>query len=176
MATKSTRYEKRPFLQWFVITLAYVVCTYFALQFNILQTMWHTDVTYMTSVIAAWFVATCLFLGYATWRYDPKKSNVAYADVGLGKTSAFLATLLGLLGTAIGLSIQVKTMGHVDLSNPANIVGFIGKISESLGSALYATISGIVAAYGITLLTTNLEYFADIDDGSSVPPEQEPMD
>ena len=158
------RYEKRPFLQWFVITLAFVVCAYFAFKFNILQTIWHVDFTLMTSVIAAWFVGTCLFLGFATWRYNPRKPTRAYADVGIGKTSAFLATLLGLLGTAIGLTIQVRTMGHVDVSNPANILQFITAISEALGSALYATTSGIVAAFGITILTSNLEYFVDVDD------------
>src|SRR6185437_12377580 len=61
--------KHRCFLQWFVLMLAYVGIAFFAVQYGLPQLIFHTDVTYMTSVIAVIFTATALYLGFASWRY-----------------------------------------------------------------------------------------------------------
>lgn len=161
---------KRCFLQWFMLVLSYTVAAFFCVTAGLAQAVWDADVTHITSVIAIVFVASCGYLGLTSWRHDNidntqlgsalKVAEVS-ADTNFGRTMAFIVTLLGLLGTAIGLMFQAKAMGQLDVSNPQNIVGFIGTIGSALSTALYATASGIIACIGITLMNLNIEYFID---------------
>lgn len=155
--------NRRPFLQGFIITLSYLTGAFFAWYYNFLQTIFKTDFTHMTSVIAIVFVITCVYLGFAAWRCE---SNIqrAIADVALGRTMAFIVTLIGLLGTAIGLMVQVKAMGSIDVSNIQNVLQFIATIGTALSTALYSTVCGILASIGITILNSNIEYVIDSND------------
>lgn len=157
------RYDKRPFLQWFVLALAYSVAAWFSWKLGVLNTIWHVDFTYITSMIGGVFVATVLWLGYHTWIYDPTNTRRAQAAAGIASTSGFIVTMLGLLGTAVGMRYQVAEMGHVDVANPANTLIFITQISSALGTGIWSTICGLVACVGITVVNSNLLYFVDQD-------------
>jgi hypothetical protein len=52
--------DRRCFLQWFVLLLSYAAAAFFAGYCGLLQSIWNTDVTYMTSVIGTLFVAAVL--------------------------------------------------------------------------------------------------------------------
>lgn len=159
----------RCFLQWFVLCLSYIVAAFFATYFGLPQAIWHADMTHMTSVIAILFVAACGYLGFASWRYDSNPDPVtkfatAIADSNMGRAAAYIVTLVGLLGTAIGLMYQVQAMASIDLSNPQHVLEFVGAIGAALSTALYATACGIVGSVGITMLGSNLEFFMHRDD------------
>jgi hypothetical protein len=161
--------DRRCFLQWFVLALAYVSAGIFAFRFGLPQLILATDVTYMTSVIAGIFVATVAYLGFASWRYRPYNlmdwrgsgnGAAAAADVGIATKASYIVTLFGLLGTVIGLQHQVGAMASV---TPENIMGFLADVSTALGTAFYATGCGIVASIGIIAMAANLEYFLERD-------------
>lgn len=163
---------KRCFLQWFMLLLSYAVAAFFGVTAGLVQAVWYADVTHITAVIAVVFIVSCGYLGLSSWRYDRIDASAlgstlqfreVLADTNFGRTMAFIVTLLGLLGTAIGLMFQAKAMGQLDVTNPQNIVGFIGTIGAALSTALYATASGIIACIGITLMNLNIEYFVDRD-------------
>lgn len=160
------------FLRWFCITLTYSVMTFFGYYLGIFQNIWHVDFSYMTSVIAAVFTSTVGYLGYASWKLHHGKNGEiarllrATADVGVGRNAAYIVTLLGLLGTAIGLMTQVQAIGHLDVSQVSNISSFVSSIGSSLGTALYATCSGIVASIGISVLCANIEHYLDMKSAS----------
>jgi hypothetical protein len=69
--------DKRCFLQWFVLLLSYGTAAFFAAYYGLLQSIWRTDVTYMTSVIGAIFVAAALYIGFESWRFE-SKGTIAY--------------------------------------------------------------------------------------------------
>ena len=92
------------------------------------------------------------------------KFATAIADSNMGRAAAYIVTLVGLLGTAIGLMYQVQAMASIDLSNPQHVLEFVGAIGAALGTALYATACGIVGSVGITMLGSNLEFFMHRDD------------
>jgi hypothetical protein len=71
--------DKRCFLQWFVLLLSYAAAAFFAGYYGLLQSIWRTDVTYMPAVIGALFVATVLYVGFASWRFD-RYRPVQYTD------------------------------------------------------------------------------------------------
>lgn len=152
------------FLRWFGIVLAYLTASFFAWYYGVFSDVYTVDVTHITSVIGVIFVISVAYLGIASWRADVRPSN-ANADAALGRTLAFIVTLVGLLGTSLGLMLQVKAMGSIDVSNVQNVVGFVATIGAAFGTALYCTVSGILASIGITILTSNLEYYLDnLDD------------
>lgn len=160
--------DRRCFLQWFVIALAYCAITLMAFDYGVPQSIFQTDTTYMTSVIAAIFVVAVLYLGYASWRYDALlriapsmtrlRQNTADADIGIATKASYVVTLFGLLGTVMGLQHQVQAMAAV---SPDNLTPFLTTVSSALGTAFYATGCGIVASIGIIAMAANLEYFAD---------------
>jgi hypothetical protein len=165
--------EKRCFMQFFVIALSFAVVAFFSGYYGILTKIWQTDVTYMTSVIAAVFVASVLYLGFASWRFDErpriglavitKDSARAIADTGIGKGAAYIVTLIGLLGTVIGLSLQLQIMAGIQVGNQASMMKAFALVASALGTAFYATGCGIAASIGIYLVTLNLDWFIDRD-------------
>src|SRR5271170_3493179 len=99
--------DKRCFLQWFILLLGYVAAGFFAAYYDMLQSIWHTDITYMTSAIAAVFVAAVIYIGFASWRFDTNRmpqyplnrraaslQATAIADSGLGRTASYVVTLI----------------------------------------------------------------------------------
>lgn len=157
----------RCFLQCFLVCLSYLTLAFFGWDYGVLQNVWTTDASHMSAIIGGVFVIVCSYMAFASFRLEQHDFKRAEADASLGRAAAFLVTLIGLLGTVLGLRSQVLAMGAVDVSNPQNILSFISAIGSALGTALYATASGIVAAIGITILTVNLEYFIDRNDPSS---------
>lgn len=150
--------DKRCFLQWFVIALAYCAIALMAFDYGLPQDIFKTDTTYMTSVIAAIFMVAVLYLGYASWRFNRRLRPYAEADIGVAAKASYAVTLFGLLGTVIGLQHQVQAMATV---SPDNLTPFLTTVSSALGTAFYATGCGIVASIGIIAMAANLEYFAD---------------
>ncbi len=120
----------------------------------------------MTSVIGIVFFLMVSFLGRASWVMD---SNPKFANsvTVLGRTAAYIVTLFGLLGTAIGLMYQVSALGHLNVTDPNNVITFIGTVGGSLSSALLSTACGIIASIGITAMNSNVEFFLDVKDEGS---------
>jgi hypothetical protein len=132
---KAEMTDKRCFLQWFILLLSYGTAAFFAAYFELLQSIWRTDVTYMTAVIGAIFVAAALYIGFASWRFDSNgaianphnetganRQATAIADSGLGRTASYVITLVGLLGTVIGLTLQMRSMATIDVANINSLV------------------------------------------------------
>lgn len=162
------------FISWFCVTLAYSVMAFFGFYLGLFHNIWMIDISYMTSVIGAVFIATVAYLGFASWRLHQEQTqqmlhmrlNQAKADVGIGRAAAYIVTLIGLLGTAIGLMSQVKAITHLDITQASNISGFVSAVGSSLGTALYATCAGIVASIGILILVVIIEYYLDLKSAS----------
>jgi hypothetical protein len=159
---------KRCFMQWFVLSLAYVLAGFFAVWYGLPQTIWKTDVTYMTSVIAVITAATIGYIGLASWRLGGKRhmhmTPQAVADANLGRIAAYVVTLFGLLGTVIGLQHQVQAMASV---TPDHIIQFLAEVAVALGTAMYATACGIIGSIAIIATVANLDYFIDYSDVDS---------
>lgn len=154
---------KRAFVQWFVLLLAYLVAAFFVQYFGVFAYIWHVDYSYMTSAIAAIFIWAVAFLGWASWNVEERPAYSNTITI-LGRTVAYIVTLVGLLGTVIGLMYQVNAFAHLNVQEPSSVIAFIGVVGPSLGSALLATACGIVASLGITTMNSNVEYFLDVNE------------
>ena len=144
------------FLSHFVICLACLSLSFFAWVNGVPQTIWANDMSMMTSVIAALFLGTTVWLGWQAWKVGDQGSEIGkhYDDLivdsrsptaDFGHLSERLCVIAGFVGTAIGLSLQAKSLAGGATSFTA------------LATSLFTTASGGSAAALIAIMTFNLE-------------------
>jgi predicted ABC-type exoprotein transport system permease subunit len=150
--------QRLTFLSHFVLCLACAALAFFAWRAGAIMTIWQNDASMMTSVIAVLFVGTAVWLGWQAWLADGP--GVFYLDWAnraqkhfdridvssdFGHLAERLAVMAGFVGTAIGLSLQAKSLAGGATSFTA------------LATSLFTTASGGTAAALIALMTFNLE-------------------
>lgn len=145
------------FLSHFVLCLACVGLGFFAWVNGVPQTIWANDVSMMTSVIGALFVGSAIWLGCQAWQIgqprlydreecaDARLSFTSSPSSEYGHLAERLCVMVGFVGTAIGLSLQAKSLAGGATSFTA------------LATSLFTTASGGTAAAFIAIMTFNLE-------------------
>lgn len=130
--------QRLAFLSHFILCLAIGAIAWFAYLNGVFANVWANDQSMMTSVIAVVFLGTAAWLGWQAWRVDA-------ADPSFGHLAERLLPMLGLFGTAFGLSLQAKALA-------AGGAGF-----APLATSLYCTACGVLAAALVAVMTFNLE-------------------
>jgi hypothetical protein len=130
------------FLSHFVICLAVVAAAWFAAVNGVFMTIWANDQSMMTSAIGALFLGTAAHLGRQAWGAD---AGGPPADASFGHLAERLLPMLGLFGTAFGLSLQAKALSAGSTSFTA------------LATSLFCTACGVLAAALVAVMTFNLE-------------------
>jgi hypothetical protein len=143
------------FLSHFIICLACAGLGFFAWVNSVPQTIWANDVSMMTSVICALFVGSTVWLGWQAWRVNGPTSDgrerihtrsfMFPVSSDYGHLAERLCVMAGFVGTAIGLSLQAKSLASGATSFTA------------LATSLFTTASGGTAAALIAIMTFNLE-------------------
>jgi hypothetical protein len=144
------------FLSHFIICLACAGMAFFAWVNGVPQTIWATDMSMMTSAIGALFVGSAVWLGWQAWQIngltsdgrahtDTRSSFMFHVSSDYGHLAERLCVMAGFVGTAIGLSLQAKSLASGATSFAA------------LGTSLFTTASGGAAAALIAIMTFNLE-------------------
>ena len=146
------------FIAHFILCLACLGALFFAWSAGVPQFIYSTDVSMMTSVIAALFVGTTAWMGWQAWLADEPPTYLGLDARGMridgrppvsakwGAYAAELSLILGVIGMALGLAMQGKTIGAGGTA-----------IFAAWATQLYATIAGCVACGIIILMTFNLE-------------------
>jgi hypothetical protein len=144
------------FLSHFVLCLACAGLAFFAWVNDVPQTIWANDMSMMTSVICALFVGSAIWLGWQAWRIgrptsearesaDACSSFMSPPSCDYGHLAERLCVMAGFVGTAIGLSLQAKSLA-------GGVTSF-----TALATSLFTTASGGTAAAFIAIMTFNLE-------------------
>ncbi len=144
------------FLSHFILCLACAGLSFFAWVNGVPQMIWANDTSMMTSVIGALFVGSVAWLGWQAWRIgepisndrrrnDAPTSSAPLPSSDYGHLAERLCVMAGFVGTAIGLSMQAKSLAGGATSFTA------------LATSLFTTASGGTAAALIAVMTFNLE-------------------
>jgi hypothetical protein len=144
------------FLSHFVLCLGCTGLAFFAWINGVPQLIWANDMSMMTSVIGAVFVGSAAWLGREAWTIGQPMSNdgartgcsssfASFPSCDFGHLAERLCVLAGFVGTAIGLSLQAKSLAGGATSFAA------------LATSLFTTASGGTAAALIAIMTFNLE-------------------
>ena len=147
----------RKFYTWWVSVLLIATGAFWAHYFGVIQTIVSTDVTYITSIIAAVFVICNLSLGYYSYKLsDPWYSRERLSkllDMNWFMSEQMMA--LGMLGTVIGLIHMLATNFVTDTSA---MQGMLSEMWKAMGLALYTNAVGIVASIILKLQVYFLSY------------------
>jgi len=127
-----------------------LMATSFFWTFNvgIVEKIWVTDVTMLTSVISLIFVAANVLLGYVAYNHDKPvmKPRLVRATDTIWFTSEILMAL-GMLGTVIGLiaMLGANVVGS-NAQNMSGIQSLLGNMWLHMGLALYTNAVGIICS------------------------------
>ncbi len=122
------------FLSHFIICLALAAASWFAHVNGVFATVWTNDQSMMTSVIGALFVGSAGWLGWLAWLADDRtqrQSVLLLPSADFGHLAERILPMLGLFGTAFGLSLQAKALAGGATSFAA------------LATSLYCTACGV---------------------------------
>lgn len=115
---------------------------------GIVEKVWTTDVTMLTSVISLIFLAANILLGYIAYNYDKDhlKAKLIRATDTIWFVSEILMAL-GMLGTVIGLiaMLGANVVGN-STQNMAGIQTLLGNMWLHMGLALYTNAVGIICS------------------------------
>lgn len=137
---------------------------FWSLHYGLVQLVWETDITFITSIITTIFLAASCSLGWIAY----KQSDPAFAAANKGTiskvydTSWFLSEILmalGMLGTVIGLIYMLATsfIG----SDQSQMQSQLGEMWQHMGLALYTNAVGIVASIILKLQVYFVGYGVD---------------
>jgi hypothetical protein len=140
------------FLSHFILCLACAGLAFFSWVNGVPQIIWASDMSMMTSVIGALFVGSAAWLGRQAWRIGEPMSDdngpssfAVLPSSDYGHLAERLCVMAGFVGTAIGLSLQAKSLAGGATSFAA------------LATSLFTTATGGAAAALIAIMTFNLE-------------------
>ncbi len=151
---------RKTFVSHFVLMLAIGAGVFFAWMKGVPQHVYASDLSHMTTVIAALFLVTTVWLGWQAWWVDdialvlqqsvlPRRADAYQAlgpgDASFGHLAERLSVMCGLAGTTIGLSLQ----GNALMGGGASF--------GALSTSLFTTAGGIVSAALISIMVHNLE-------------------
>lgn len=145
----------KPFYIWWVTNLFVITGIYWAWHHGIVATIWHDDVTMITSALSVMFVITNILVGYIAYTRDFTNKLV---DACWFLSEQMLA--LGMLGTVIGFIYLLSSgISSASVTDPSSLATLLASMSVGLGIALYTNAVGILAS----LITKGLLYAVTYD-------------
>lgn len=138
------RASRQCFLAHFMICLALCAGLFFATMRGVPQMVFASDISMLTSAIAALFIGSALYLGWLCWRLSPATVSTIEKQAEFGWLAGETCVRLAIVGTAIGLIAQAKLL----LGGTAGLL--------PLSTSLLCTATGISASIALNVLTFNL--------------------
>jgi hypothetical protein len=102
------------------------------------------DLTKLTIVIAALFVATTIVIGYKLWNKVRNNQVVFY------EKEWFISELcisLGMIGTVIGFIYMLYSVfGNLNIADTVAVQRSLGMMANGMGTALLTTLIGLISS------------------------------
>lgn len=139
---------KNKFYMWWLSVMLIATSVFWTFKIGIVEKVWLTDVTMLTSVISLIFVAANILLGYIAYNHDVHhhRSRIIRATDTVWFISEILMAL-GMLGTVIGLiaMLGANVVGN-NVQNMSGIQSLLGNMWLHMGLALYTNAVGIICS------------------------------
>ena len=150
---------KIEFFRWWLFICLLLIGAYFGVHFDIFNTIFNTDKTYLSSVILLLFTGSTILTGYRTWLFNYRKT---YTDTKVGWFCGEVMFALGMIGTLIGFVLVFgDALAHIDLEDQANKAKIIADMGIGISTAIYTTLAGLVCTILLWIQLINLEYGFD---------------
>ena len=157
------------FLRWLLIAAVTSVGAYFCNKFGLFAEILDKDWSYISVSIAAVFVVTTVWCGIKTFvlSHQLNRNEILGVPVNVKKTKNleeigwFIAeqfTVLGFIGTVIGIVYALKGFVGIDPSNAIAVQKLIADLVYGMSTALYTTLAGLVCSFFLKLQYINLAH------------------
>lgn len=147
----------KKFYMWWISVLLIGTGVFWANHLGVVQTIFETDITYLTTIIAGIFISANVTLGYYTYHSsDPFFSQDKLSTIiDMNWFLSEMVMALGMLGTVIGL-IHMLSNGFG--ADPSQMQTLLGSMWQSMGLALYTNAVGLAASILLKLQVYYLSY------------------
>ena len=135
----------KPLYIWWLAVLASCTAFYWATYSGLIATIWHDDVTMITSVLALMYVSAMAAIGYIAHTNHRKDNSKLINAVWFG-SEQMLA--LGMLGTVVGFIYLLSSgITSASVTDPTSLAKLLADMSVGLGLALYTNAVGILSSF-----------------------------
>jgi hypothetical protein len=158
--TKNMKVFKRWFLMSVLVTVAGVALAHF----GVIQDIYDTDISRLSSIIAGLYVIGSVLLGYTSYRVGSHHSLTRNTEhrLYLGWFIAEVMMVLGLAGTVIGFIVLFNgNFKDISFTDPDSIKDIIIAIASGMGVALYTTLVGIFGSLLLKMQLVSIEVAID---------------
>ncbi len=133
----------RPFLLWWVQTVAICFASYFIYSFEWFEALYNADQTKISFLIITVFLVASITIGYLSYR---KSGNFNKLSNYVWFSSETMVTL-GLIGTVAGFLLMLRSaFDNLDVKNIENVQEVISDMSLGMSTALCTTLVGLVCS------------------------------
>lgn len=136
------------FIGWWASILLIATGVFWSSYFGFTQKIWESDVTMITSLIAAVFVIANIPLGWLSYKlsdkmfkHDDRSSKIL--DMCWFTSEQLMA--LGMLGTVIGL-IHMLAANFIGISGDNGMQLLLSDMWKAMGLALYTNAVGLICS------------------------------
>lgn len=132
-------------LKWYIIFTLTMIGIAALFPFGIMTAVWAADVTKLSFVILAIFIAGSIKCGNDIYTFE-KTGEVHEREVELGWFTSETLLALGMTGTVIGFIIIMKDFMFINVEDTSSIEALIKSLGSGISTALYTTLFGLVSS------------------------------
>lgn len=140
-------------LKWWLIFTLIVLGSIFTGSIGLYGEIWRKDASYLSCTILAIFYAGTIFCGWTVAKFSTDTTNRHLTTLEWQQFERFeeigwfiseLCLTLGMLGTIIGFVMMLSGFESLDISKQQTIQGLLAQLGNSMATALYTTLVGLV--------------------------------
>jgi hypothetical protein len=137
------------FIFWWVSVLLVGTSIFWANYFGLVNTIWTSDTTKITSIILVLYTFTNVALGWLAWKAsDPifmsVKRNILEKITDYSWFMSEMLMALGMFGTVVGLIHMLETSSISNVQDTNAVQGMLSGMWKAMGLALYTNAVGLL--------------------------------
>ena len=143
-------------LKWWLIFCLTILGFGALYHFNVHSLLYYADVTKLSFLIIVIFMFTSIWIGRKT--YDLETTSVTDDTIDVGWFVAESCLALGMVGTVTGFLYMLGTaFENIDITNAATLQDALASMARGMSTALYTTLTGLIASLIIKIQLVNYE-------------------
>jgi len=147
------------FLRWWLLAILMTLGGFVAFKAGIFHDMWFKDATYLSFVNLAILVIFTIKGGILTWRASSESGDLIELETKEETGWFWSAQVLniGMFGTVCGFIMMLDgAFGNADFTDPLFAQTALPKMVLGISTALYTTLTGLLAAVLLKIQYYNL--------------------
>lgn len=151
--------SKQAFMTWYLLVCLQLVAISIGVYFDAHQLIWKHDQTKISLfIVLIWIVGSVLV---GIW-HTKKTANDIRINARVGWYLAETCLALGMVGTVAGFLMMLGTaFNDIDVSNTQSLQIALSSMALGMSTALYTTLTGLIASIFLKSQLVNLEHHAD---------------